>query len=78
MGRLLTSCLALMIMPSLTSLQTLMSIDPTMEFSNDPESGNPPVFDFKFNIEMKEGAGIPPFPDCLPERVGDLPDFNSL
>lgn len=57
-------------------MQTLISVNPTVVFTKEGE-GVPPCFEFNLNVELKEQAGIDPFPDCLPEQASTMPKQSS-
>lgn len=44
-------------------LQTLVSANPSVNFKDQG------FFDFNLNLDVMDVAGIPPFPDCLPDMV---------
>ena len=49
-------------------IQALVSAQPAVEFRKE-DDGSAPTFDFHFNVELTEDAGIEAFPDCLPDQV---------
>lgn len=57
-------------------MQTLISVNPTVGFTKEGE-GVPPCFEFNLNVELKEQAGIDPFPDCLPEQASMKPAWSK-
>ncbi|GAX73947.1 hypothetical protein CEUSTIGMA_g1397.t1 [Chlamydomonas eustigma] len=52
-------------------LKSLISVEPVMEFRRD-DDGSPPIFDFHLDVDLSRDSGIPPFPECLPEKASQL------
>lgn len=59
------------------NLKSLISVKPSVLFTKG--DGLPPSFAFNLNIELNVAAGIPNFPDCLPEQPKSLlADMDNL